>query len=272
MQVYVPQHDTTPVSARQMRLLVPGEWYAMRLPEKDGWSLNNWGVFHHGYVGRLQQSDAESLTLTDVTRCTYFDSTSALRHMPVLGDNFYGTLSCKNEPGTVTLPRSKGMWFERISAERADLFRRYEENLKSPIVELPAFDEANSQTAQHDISIFFLMPNAEFLLPNPKVEEVRSQRWLEVREMKPGRWYRVSLPREMRDNSYEEPVHIGFVDHVDEDSVQMTNVTSGSVSANGHIRIDAPSEITLRFPQIDRATELTEESVEAQVASFRYAN
>lgn len=110
MQAFVPQHDTTPVSIRQMQLLVTGEWYAVRLPEKDGWSSTTRGVFHNGYVGRLQQSDDESLTLTEVTRCTQFDSTSALRNLPVWGDNTRGgeTTRTNRERSRYSDPRSCG--------------------------------------------------------------------------------------------------------------------------------------------------------------------
>ena len=142
-----PNYDTTPISAKEMQLLVPGEWYQVRLPERDGRSLFVRGIFRNGYVGRLQVCDENSLTLTDVTKCTDFDSTSALRHLPLWGSHFEnGWGFCKNESAPVTVRRTQIMWFEPISAEKAEPFRRYDEIVNSSF-ELPASSDSTSQNA-----------------------------------------------------------------------------------------------------------------------------
>lgn len=258
--------DTTPVSSQQMQLLVPGDWYAVRLPEKDGRSSAVRGIFRSGYVGRLLKSDEDSLTLTEVTRCTHFDSTSALRHLPLLGSNFEnGWLGCKNEPGTVTVPRLKVMWFEPISAEKAVQFRCYDEIMNAPW-ELSEIETSNRTTAQFGV-LDNRLPNVDFLLPSPQSEEIRSRRWIEVREMKTGRWYSVIMLRGMQDDPNAMKLHVGLVHHVDEDSVILTNVSTGSLLEHS-AGSNTSQELTLRFSQIDRAIPLTPDQAAEQIAMF----
>ena len=262
-QIDFPDRDTTPVSSQQMQLLVPGDWYAVRLPERNGQSSAVRGIFRNGYVGRLQKSDEDSLTLTEVTKCTNFDSTSALRHLPLLGSNFEnGWLACKNEPGTITVPRSKVMWFEPISEETAEQFRRFDQTMNVP-VEVPEIDHPDNVFAP-----FGALANADFLLPNPKSEEIRSRRWIEVREMKPGQWYNIIPSTQRSGGPNDMKIHVGLVHHMGKDSVTLTNVTTSSPLIENHVNSEASSEITLRYSQIDRAIPLTPELAAEQVAAL----
>lgn len=264
-----PNRDTTPVSLQQMQLLVPGDWYAVRLPERDGRSSAVRGIFRSGYVGRLEKSDDDSLTLADVTKCTHFDSTSAWRRLPLLGSHFEnGWLACRNEPGTVTVPRSKVMWFEPLSAEKADQFRRYDDIMNTEI-ELPESDGSNSPTAQFGV-LDSRLPNVDFLLPNPQSEAIRSRRWIEVREMKTGQWYSVIMPTEMHGSPNDMKFHVGLVERVDEDSVTFTNVTTGFPLTRGAVGSQTSPEMTLRYSQIDRVTPLTPEQATEQIAMFNH--
>lgn len=265
----IPVRDTTPVTSQQMQLLVPGDWYAIRLPEREGSSSAARGIIYSGYVGRLQKSDEESLTLTELTKCTMFDSRSALRHVPLVGSSFEnGWLDCKDEPGIITIPRSKVMWFEPISAEKAEQFRRYDETMNSSF-ELPEIDTSNAPTAQFGV-LDNRFPNVDFLLPNPKSEEVRSRRWIEVREMKTGQWYSVITPRQMQGGPNDMNMHVGLVYHVDEDSVTLTDVTTGSPLPGSPAGSKASSEMMLRFSQIDRAIPLTPDQAAEQIARFNH--
>jgi len=272
LQTYVPERDTTPVSLRQMQLLVPGEWYVVRLPDQDGRSAFVRGIFRHGYVGRLEKSDEGSLTLTDVTKCTLFDSTSSLRHLPLFGSEFEnGWMDCENQPAPVTVPQARVMWFESISAEDADRFRRYKEIVKV-IVSTPLFETATndgdstSQTAQLGV-LDRRWPDASFLLPHLKREEVVSQRRIEIREMQPGQWYSVIIPIKRPDGSNDFGVHVGIVDHLDDDSVNLTNVTSGT-ALGGAGGSQTSSEMRLRYAQIQLVKPLTQEQVTEQIAMF----
>ncbi len=264
----IPERDMTPVSSEEMQLLVPGDWYAVRLPERDGRSSAVRGRFHSGYVGRLQKSDEDSLTLTEVTKCTNFESASALRHLPLWGSNFEnGWMNCKNEPGTVTVPRSKVMWFEPISAQNADRFRRFEESTNAPF-QIPENDGSNSLTDQSGV-LDDRMPNIDFLLPNPQSEEIRCRRWIEVRKMKSGQWYSVIIPIEMQGGPNDLEIYVGLVDHMNEDSVNLTNVTTGSALGRA-VGSKTSSEIKLKYSQIDRAIPLTPEQAAEQIAMFNH--
>lgn len=262
----IPDRDTMPVSLKQMRLLVPGEWYAVRLPEKDGRSLGVGGIFHTGYVGQLLKSDADSLTLTSVVKCTDFDSKSALRHLPVIGSKFEtGWMDCKNEAGTVTVPRAKVMWFEPISAQTANRFRRFNEIVNESF-DVAANVDSNSPT-DPPARFESQLPDASFLLPNPQGEENRSRRWIAVREMKIGQWYNI-IPIDAQGNGKDQKLHVGLVDHVDKDSVTLTDVTTGHRLARAYSGTTTSPELTLPYTQIDTAIPLTAEQVAEQIALF----
>lgn len=258
-----PDRDTTPVSAQQMKLLAPGDWYLVQLPEREGRSSVVRGVFYSGYVGRVQVSDEDSLTLTEVAKCTFFNSRSALRHLPFVGLNFEGWSNCRNESGSVTVPRSKVLWFEPISAEKAGRFRRYGE------IEVAISDGSNSQTP---FCVFGNNPpDVSFVLPKSRIEkETRYQRWIEVREMKTGQWYNI-IPIETQGTPNQVQIHVALVHHVDEDSVSLTNVTTGSISAFGGVAgSTTSSELTLRYTEIDRVNPLTPEEAAEQIAWFNH--
>ncbi|MBC8113603.1 MAG: hypothetical protein H7062_04450, partial [Candidatus Saccharimonas sp.] len=207
-QAGFPNYDTTPISAKEMQLLMPGEWYQVRLPERDGRSLFVRGIFHNGYVGRLQECDENSLTLTDVTKCTFFDPTSALRHLPLWGSYFEeGGMSYKNEPTPVTVRRTQLMWIEPISAEKAEPFRRYHE-ITNMSFEFPANSDSMTQNVQFP-ELESLLPDAGFLLPNPDLEETFSQRRIEILEMQADQWYFVIMRQEGRGSSKNKKAHLG---------------------------------------------------------------
>ena len=254
-----PNYDKTPVSAQEMQLLVPGEWYQVRLPEKDGRSLMVRGIFHNGYVGRLQECDENSLTLTDVTKCTFFDSTSALRRLPLGGSYFEnGSLSCKNESAPVTVHRSQLMWFERTSVEEAAKYRRCAEAEKvaksRPLNEFLGIDS--------DINIDCLPPMCSFLLPDPQGEEKLSQRRIEIIEIQAGQWYFVTTPWEGTGRSKNPKLHFGLVHQVNGDSITLTNVTTQCPSeAGGAVAIETSSELTLPRSQIEKVRQIPPDEV-----------
>ena len=256
-----PNYDTTPVSAQEMQLLVPGEWYQVRLPEKDGRSHMVRGIFRNGYVGRLQECDENSLTLTDVTKCTLFDSTSALRHLPLGGSYFEnGWMSCKNESAPVTVRRTQLMWFDRITAEKAEPFRRYDE-----IMNTSYEFSANTQ-------LDGLFPDTSFLLPNPQREEILSQRRIEIREMQAGQWYFVFLSREGPGRSKNPKLHFGLVQQVNGDSITLTNVTTQCVKASAtavdRIAIETSSELKLPRSQIEKVRQIPPDEVAEWIAEI----
>ena len=263
-----PNYDTTPVSAQEMQLLVPGEWYHVRLPEKDGRSLMVRGIFRNGYVGRLQAWDENSLTLTDVTKCTLFDSTSALRRLPLVGSSFEnGWLSCKNESAPVTVRRAQLMWFEKISAEKAEPFRRYDEIMDTPI-ELAANNDSTSENAFAVFDRSF--PDASFLLPNPQSEEKLRQRRIEVLEMQAGQWYFVYTPWEGQGSSKTMKMHFGLIQQVDGDSITLTDVTTQCVSeaARGAVAIETSSELKLPRSQIENVRQIPPDDVAEWIAEI----
>ena len=263
-----PNYDTTPVSAQEMQLLVPGEWYQVRLPEKDGRSHMVRGIFRNGYVGRLQECDENSLTLTDVTKCTLFDSTSALRRLPLVGSSFeYCLESCKNESAPVTIRRTQLMWFNRITAENGDRFRRYSELMNTTF----GFSE-NIDFASQDPQITQLgglLPDTSFLLPNPQREEILSQRRIEILEIQAGQWYFVTTPWEGTGRSKNPKLHFGLVQQVNGDSITLTNVTTQCPSeTGGAVAIETSSELTLPRSQIANVRQVPPEEVAEQIAEI----
>ena len=259
-----PNYDTTPVSAKEMQSLVPGEWYQVRLPEKDGQSHFVRGIFRNGYVGRLQECDEDSLTLTDVTKCTDFESTSALRHLPLWGSHFEnGWSSCKNEP-PVTVRRTQIMWFGPISAEKAEPFRRFDE-IASSSFEVPSSNDSTSQNAP--VPELSLMPDSSFLLPNPEREERLSRRRIEILEMQADQWYFVYMRREERNSPRNVKAHLGLVHQVNDDSITLTNVTTQSESAAGR-SVETSSELKLPRSQIEYVRQETPEQAAELIAEI----
>jgi len=260
-----PNYDTTPVSAKEMQCLVPGEWYQVRLPEKDGQSHFVRGIFRNGYVGRLQESDEDSLTLTDVTKCTFFDSTSALRRLPLWGSYFEnGWSSCKNESAPVTVRRTQLMWFEPISAEKAEPFRRFDEIMNTSF-DLSANSDSTSQNAPvPEMSPF---PDSSFLLPNPEREERLSRRRIEILEMQADQWYFVAMRREERGSPENRIAHLGLVRQVNDDSITLTNVTTQSESAAGR-SVETSSELKLPRSQIEYVRQETPEQAAELIAEI----
>ncbi|MCX7411123.1 MAG: hypothetical protein NTZ32_23860 [Planctomycetales bacterium] len=260
-----PNYDTTPVSAKEMQCLVPGEWYQVRLPEKDGRSLMVRGIFRNGYVGRLQECDENSLTLTDVTKCTDFDSTSALRHLPLWGSHFEnGCGGCKNESAPVTVRRTQLMWFEPISVEKAEPFRRFDEIMNTSF-DLSANSDSTSQNAPvPEMSPF---PDSSFLLPNPEREERLSRRRIEILEMQADQWYFVAMRREERGSPENRIAHLGLVRQVNDDSITLTNVTTQSESAAGR-SVETSSELKLPRSQIEYVRQETPEQAAELIAEI----
>ena len=260
-----PNYDTTPVSAKEMQLLVPGEWYQVRLPERDGRSHFVRGIFRNGYVGRLQECDENSLTLTDVTKCTDFDSTSALRHLPLWGSHFEnGWGGCKNESAPVTVRRTQIMWFEPISAEKAEPFRRFDEIMNTSF-DLPANSDSTSQNAPvPELSPF---PDSSFLLPHPQREEVLSRRRIEILEMQADQWYFVYMRREERNSPRNVKAHLGLVHQVNDDSITLTNVTTQSETAAGR-SVETSSELKLPRSQIEYVRQETPEQAAELIAEI----
>ncbi len=268
-QTGFPKYDTTPVSAQEMQLLVPGEWYQVRLPEKDGHSLMVRGIFHNGYVGRLQACDENSLTLTDVTKCTLFDSTSALRRLPLVGSSFeYCLESCKNESAPVTIRRTQLMWFNRITAEKADLFRRYHEITNTPF-EIAENNDSSSQNTPFGVLDVHL-PDTSFLLPNPQREEKLSQRRIEILEMPAGQWYFVYTPWQGQGSSKTMKMHFGLVQQVDRDSITLTDVTTQCVSEaeRGVVAIETSAELTVPRSQIENVRQIPPDEVAEWIAEI----
>ena len=260
-----PNYDTTPVSAKEMQCLVPGEWYQVRLPEKDGQSHFVRGIFRNGYVGRLQESDEDSLTLTDVTKCTFFDSTSALRRLPLWGSYFEnGWSSCKNESAPVTVRRTQLMWFEPISAEKADPFRRFDEIANSSF-ELPSSSDPTTQNVHGDLDRLF--PDTSFLLPHPQREEVLSHRRIEILEMQADQWYFVYMRREERNSPRNVKAHLGLVHQVNDDFITLANVTTQSESAAGR-SVETSSELKLPRSQIEYVRQETPEQAAELIAEI----
>ena len=252
-----------------MQSLTPGEWYQVRLPEKDGHSHMVRGIFRNGYVGRLQECDENSLTLTDVTKCTFFDSTSALRRLPLGGSYFEnGWMSCKNESAPVTVRRSQLMWFEKTSVEEDAKYRRCaeaEEVAKSrPLNKFSGIDS--------DIPTDFPLPGCSFLFPNPQSEEKLSQRRIEILEIQAGQWYFVFMPLEGQGTSRNQQVHFGLVHQVNEDSMTLINVTTqcakASATAVDRIAIETSSELTLPRSQIEKVRQVPPEEVAEQIAEI----
>ena len=260
-----PNYDTTPVSAKEMQCLVPGEWYQVRLPEKDGRSLFVRGIFRNGYVGRLQKCDEDSLTLTDVTKCTDFDSTSALRHLPLWGSHFEnGWSSCKNEPPE-TVRRTQIMWFGPISAEKAEPFRRFDE-IASSSFEVPSSNDSTSQNAP--VPELSLMPDSSFLLPNPEREERLSRKRIEILEMEADQWYFVVMRQAGRGSSKNVKVHLGLVRQVNDDSIVLTNVTTQGGSAGERFAVETSSELKLPRSQIESVRQETPEQAAELIAEI----
>ncbi|MBM4075677.1 MAG: hypothetical protein FJ267_08550, partial [Planctomycetes bacterium] len=196
-EIYLPQHDTTPVSTQEMTWLVPGNWYQVRLPERDGRSGVKRGIYRSGYVGRLTTCDENSLTLTDVTKCTLFDSTSILRRLPLVGSPFEnGWESHKNESAPVTVRREQAMWIEPISSEDGDKFRRFDEIMNEDFSLEHA--DVNNNDVTNDVAVLSpnSLPDMRFLLPDPKREEVLVQRRIEIRDIQPGQWYFITMKKE----------------------------------------------------------------------------
>lgn len=270
-QSHIPERDTTPVSVQQMRLLQIGEWYEVRLPEKEGRSGAGRGVYYNGYVGRLQSSDEDSLTLADVVKCTSFDYRSTLRYLPVVGSNYEnGWSKMEKVTGTVTVPRTEVMWFEPISATEGDNYQRCDEISQGPF-ELAAEDIPEECRTPYGI-IDPHRVSADFLLPNQESEERRVQKWIEAREVKPGHWYNVLPAPERRYTFYDIKIHMGVVDHVDEDGIHLINVTTCSKPRDGSPdRIETTAEMMLRFSEIDKVIALTPEWLEKQRETFSRA-
>ncbi len=264
-----PNYDTTPVSAQEMQLLVPGEWYQVRLPERDGRSLFVRGIFHNGYVGRLQECDENSLSLTDVTKCTLFDSTSAMRHLPLVGSSFEnGWETCKNKSGPVTVRRTQAMWVQPISAEEADKFRRYDEMMDQTF-ELPANIDPTSENAQI-AALEHRRADTSFLIPQPQHEEGLVRRRIEIREMQAGQWYFVFTPWVRQGSSRTLKMHFGLVQQMDGDSITLTDVTTQCVSAaaRGAVAIETSSELKLPRSQIEKVRQIPADEVAEWIAEI----
>lgn len=261
-----PNYDTTPVSAKEMQCLVPGEWYQVRLPERDGRSHFVRGIFRNGYVGRLQECDENSLTLTDVTKCTDFDSTSALRHLPLWGSHFEeGWGTCKNKSGPVTVPRTQLMWFEPISAEKAEPFRRFDEIVNTTF-STPASSDSTSQNAP--VPELSFLPDTSFLLPNPELEEVLSRRRIEILEIQADQWYFVVMRQAGRGSSKNVKAHLGLVHQVNDDSITLTNVTTQGGSAGERFAVETSSELKLPRSQIESVRQETPEQAAELIAEI----
>lgn len=264
-QTGFPNYDTTPISAKEMQCLVPGEWYQVRLPEKDGRSHMVRGIFRNGYVGRLQECDENSLTLTDVTKCTDFDSTSALRRLPLWGSHFEeGWMSCKNVSVPVTVRRAQLMWIEPISAEKAEPFRRFDE-IANMSFDIPTNSDSTTQDVQlAELSPF---PDASFLLPNPQREEALSRRRIEILEMQADQWYFVVMRQAGRNSPRNVKAHLGLVHQVNDDSITLTNVTTQSESAGGR-SVETSSELKLPRSQIEYVRQETSEQAAELIAEI----
>ncbi len=261
-----PNYDTTPVSAQEMQWLVPGEWYQVRLPERDGRSLLVRGIFRNGYVGRLQECDENSLTLTDVTKCTDFDSTSTLRHLPLWGSYFEnGWTNCKNESAPVTVRRTQLMWVEPISAEKAEPFRRFDEIVNTTF-STPASSDATSQKAP--VAELSPLPDSSFLFPNPQREEVLSRRRIEILEMQADQWYFVVMRQAGRGSSKNVKAHLGLVHQVNDDSITLTNVTTQGGSAGERFAVETSSELKLPRSQIETVRQETPERAAELIAEI----
>jgi len=267
-----PNYDTTPVSAKEMQLLVPGEWYQVRLPEKDGHSHMVRGIFRNGYVGRLQECDEDSLTLTDVTKCSSFDSTSTLRHLPLGGSYFENVWeTCKKKSGPVTVRRTQAMWVQPISAEEADKFRRYDEMMDQTF-ELAANIDPTSENAQI-AALEHRGADTSFLIPQPQREEVLVRRRIEIREMQAGQWYFVVMRREGQGSSRNKKVHLGLVRQANGDAITLTNVVTQSFditrgALRGTVPIGTSSELMLPRSQIEYVRQYTPEQAAELIAEI----
>lgn len=263
-----PNHDTTPISAEEMHSLVPGEWYQVRLPERDGRSLLVRGIVRNGYVGRLQESDENSLTLTEVTKCTLFDSTSALRHLPFWGSRFEeGWMSCKNQSDPVTVHRTQLMWLEPITPEQAEPFRNFDE-IANTSFEIPTSNDSRNQNAP--AAELSLMPDSSFLLPNPQREEVLSHRRIEILKMQADQWYLVFMRQEGQGTSNSKVVHLGLVQQINDNLITLTNLTTQRLAGRELAEriVESSPEMTLQRSRIEKVRQIPSEQVDELIAEI----
>ena len=156
------------------------------------------------------------------------------------------------------------MWFEPISAEKAEPFRRYDEIVNSSF-ELPASSDSTSQNAPvAELSPF---PDSSFLLPNPQREEVLSRRRIEILEMQADQWYFVLMRQAGRGSPRNVKAHLGLVHQVNDDSITLTNVTTQSGSAAGK-SVETSSELKLPRSQIEYVRQETPEQAAELIAEI----
>ena len=96
--------------------LPPGQWCEVRLHDKQRASTK----IHTTYIGQLQRTDNDSITLKEVTTWGYHSSTSPLRKLPYLDEVFTdGAPEPKNERAPITVRRDRITRVTPITAERA---------------------------------------------------------------------------------------------------------------------------------------------------------
>lgn len=104
------------VTKDELRSLQSGEWYRVRLHNSQEGSTRT----RCEYVGHLQRSDEDTITLTDASRRIRYESTSLLRQMPIYGRLYKNSgVSNQVEPSPTSLARSQIREIERISATQA---------------------------------------------------------------------------------------------------------------------------------------------------------
>ncbi|MEK6261087.1 MAG: hypothetical protein AABP62_21015 [Planctomycetota bacterium] len=96
--------------------LLTGQWCQVRLHDQKRGSTQT----HTTYIGQLQRTDDESITLAEVTTWVYHTATSPLRNVPYL-DHFYSDSAPppQNEPAPMTVRRDRITRVTPITAERA---------------------------------------------------------------------------------------------------------------------------------------------------------
>ena len=116
--------QTRRVTAEELRLLQPGQWYRVRLHDLKSGS----NVSRTEYVGRLQKADDDSLTLAAVSMHGRNESISVLRKVPYLSRLVKNTgVGGQEEPAPKTLSRDQIQQIEPISAaEAAELKQPFE--------------------------------------------------------------------------------------------------------------------------------------------------
>ena len=116
--------QTQCVTADELRLLQPGQWYRVILHVEKRGSTDT----RTEYIGQLQHAADDAITLTEVSKRARYESTSPLRRVPFYGRLYKNTaIVPQEEPAPKTLTRDQIQQIVPISAvEAAQLKQGFE--------------------------------------------------------------------------------------------------------------------------------------------------